>query len=101
VGDLIDVDWKTCDLRQFRRGMDVEYEHGVRDPQTDVTHDDPILTGKIALRHMKEFADYYARLGRMEKEAKRYWAARARMSQCHSSLKCPTALRVRPQPDAS
>jgi hypothetical protein len=45
-----------------------------------VTHDDPILTGKIALRHMKEFADYYARLGRMEKEAKRYWAARASMS---------------------
>ena len=77
VGDLIDVGWKTCDLRQFRRGMDVEYEHGVRDPQTDVTHDDPILAGKIALAHMKEFADYYARLGRMEKEAKRYWAARA------------------------
>ena len=80
VGDLIDVDWKTCDLRQFRRGMDVEYEHGVRDPQTDVTHDDPILTGKIALAHMKEFADYYARLGRMEKEAKRDRVARRRTS---------------------
>jgi hypothetical protein len=29
--------------------MDVEYEHGSHDPQTDVTHDDPTVTGKIAL----------------------------------------------------
>ena len=35
--------------------MDVEFEHGSHDPQTDVTHDDPIVTGKIALAHMKEF----------------------------------------------
>ena len=68
VGDLIDVDWKTCDLKQFRRGMDVEYEHGARDPQTDVTHDDPILTGKIALAHLREIPDYYTRLAIMEAE---------------------------------
>jgi hypothetical protein len=49
--------------------MDVEYEHGSHDPQTDVTGDDPILTGKIALAHMKEFPDYYERLARMESEA--------------------------------
>ena len=42
--------------------MDVELKHGSHDPQTDVTHDDPILTGKIALAHMKEFPDYYERL---------------------------------------
>jgi hypothetical protein len=76
VGDAIGVDWKRFALEQFRRGMDVEYEHGGRDPQTDVTHDDPILTGKIALAHMKEFPDYYERLERMEKEAERDWAAR-------------------------
>jgi len=76
VGDAIGVDWKRFDLEQFRAGMDVEYEHGGRDPQTDVTHDDPILTGKIALAHMKEFPDYYERLERMEEEAKRDWAAR-------------------------
>ena len=45
------------DLEQFRSGMDVEFEHGSHDPQTDVTGDDPILTGKIALAHMKEFPD--------------------------------------------
>jgi hypothetical protein len=69
VGDAIGVDWARFDLEQFRAGMDVEFEHGAHDPQTDVTHDDPILTGKIALAHMKEFPDYYVRLERMESEA--------------------------------
>jgi hypothetical protein len=69
VGDAIGVDWARFDLEQFRAGMDVEFEHGAHDPQTDVTHDDPILTGKIALAHMKEFPDYYVRLERMEAEA--------------------------------
>jgi hypothetical protein len=58
--------------------MDVEFEHGAHDPQTDVTHDDPILTGKIALAHLKEFADYYVRLARIEAEAEGERAARGR-----------------------
>lgn len=76
VGDEIGVDWDRFDPEQFRVGMDVEYEHGVHDPQTDVTGNDPILTGKIALAHMKEFPDYYERLERMEKEAEREWKQR-------------------------
>ena len=80
VGDLIEMDWKTFDIEQFRRGMDVEYEHGARDPQTDITHDDPILTGKIVLAHLKEFADYYTRLDRMEEEARHDHAARLHTS---------------------
>lgn len=71
VGDEIGVDWNRVDLDQFRRGMDVEFEHGSHDPQTNVTSDDPILTGKIALAHLKEFPDYYDRLERMEAEAER------------------------------
>jgi len=55
----------------------VEYEHGSHDPQTDVTGDDPIVTGKIALAHMKEFPDYYERLKRMEAEAERAWATKS------------------------
>jgi hypothetical protein len=77
VGDEIGVDWSRFELEQFRHGMDVEYEHGSQDPQTDVTGDDPIVTGKIALAHMKEFPDYYARLERMEEEAARDWASKA------------------------
>jgi Protein of unknown function (DUF5661) len=69
VGDAIGVDWDRFDLEQFRAGMDVEYEHGSHDPQTDVTGDDPVVTGKIALAHLKEFPDYYQRLAVMEREA--------------------------------
>ncbi len=78
VGDEIGVDWNRFELEQFRAGMDVEFEHGSHDPQTDVTHDDPIVTGKIALAHMKEFPDYYERLERMERQAELDWADKPR-----------------------
>jgi hypothetical protein len=78
VGDEIGVDWDRYDIEQFRAGMDVEFEHGSHDPQTDVTGDDPIVTGKIALAHMKEFPDYYERLERMEQEAEREWEEKRR-----------------------
>ena len=73
VGDQIGIDWESApfDVEQFRKGMDVEVEHGVHDPATDVTGDDPVVTGKIALAHLNEFPDYYTRLDRMEAEAKR------------------------------
>ena len=68
VGDQLGIDWTSSpfDVEQFRAGMDVELEHGTRDPDTDVTGDDPVLTGKIALAHLRELPDYYARLARME-----------------------------------
>ena len=69
VGDAIGVDWERFDLEQFQRGMDVEFEHGAHDPQTDVTGDDPIVTGKIAWAHLKELPDYYTRLAAMEADA--------------------------------
>ncbi|MEO5987040.1 MAG: DUF5661 family protein [Candidatus Limnocylindria bacterium] len=60
---------QEIDLDQLRRGMAVELEHGRRDPLTDVTGDDPLVTGKIALAHLREIPDYYDRLERMEAEA--------------------------------
>jgi hypothetical protein len=51
--------------------MEVELEHGLHDLLTNVTDDDPVVTGKIALAHLNEFPDYYVRLERMEEEAKR------------------------------
>ena len=50
--------------------MDVELEHGLHDPLTNVTDDDPVVTGKIALAHLNEFPDYYTRLEQMEEQAK-------------------------------
>ncbi|MEK7142778.1 MAG: DUF5661 family protein [Patescibacteria group bacterium] len=66
IGEKLGIDWSKFDLDQFRRGMDVELEHGRRDPKTNVTDDDPLVTGKIALAHLNEFADYYDRLEKME-----------------------------------
>ena len=72
IGDALGIDWGKFDVDQFRMGLHVELEHGQRDPATDVTHDDPITTGKIALAHLNEFPDYYTRLAVMEEEAERY-----------------------------
>ena len=71
VGEQIGVDWADApfDVEQFRMGMDVELEHGLHDLMTNVTDSDPVVTGKIALAHLKEFPDYYTRLARMEAEA--------------------------------
>jgi hypothetical protein len=65
----IDFGALGCDLEQFRMGLGVELEHGPRDPETDVSGNDPIVTGKIALAHLTEFPDYYTRLAVLEREA--------------------------------
>jgi hypothetical protein len=72
VGEEIGIDWATApfDVEQFRSGMDVELEHGLHDPATNVTDDEPSVTARIALAHLNEFPDYYTRLERMEEEAK-------------------------------
>jgi hypothetical protein len=69
IGDKLGITWKDYDVEQFRMGLDVELEHGRRSPSTNVTDDDPIMTGKIALAHLNEFPDYYTRLAVLEKEA--------------------------------
>lgn len=73
IGEKLGLDWSQFDVEQFRMGMDVELEHGSHDSDTNVTNDDPLTTGKIALAHLKEFPDYYTRLEKMEKEAESYW----------------------------
>lgn len=73
VGEKIGIKWDKFGVDQFRKGMDVELEHGTRDPSTNVTNDDPIMTGKIALAHLNEFPDYYDRLEEMEEKAEGFW----------------------------
>lgn len=72
IGEQIGIDWNSSpfDVDQFRRGMDVELEHGLHDLDTNVTGDDPVTTGKIARAHLNEFPDYYTRLAQMEEQAK-------------------------------
>lgn len=69
IGEKLGITWDRFDVAQFQMGLEVELEHGLHDPDTDVTGNDPLLTGKIALAHLNEFADYYTRLEKMEREA--------------------------------
>ena len=73
IGEKIGIDWSKFDVEQFRMGMDIELEHGKVNAETNVTNDDPVLTGKIALAHLNEFPDYYDRLYEMEEEAEEFW----------------------------
>ena len=73
IGQNLGITWDKFDVEQFKRGMDVELEHGTVDSNTNVTDDDPLITGKIALAHLNEFPDYYTRLDKMEEEAESYW----------------------------
>jgi len=73
IGEDIGVDWSQVDLEEFKQGLHVELEHGLHDSQTNVTGDDLAVTGKIAWAHLKEFADYYTRLKKMEDEVDEYW----------------------------
>jgi hypothetical protein len=72
IGEALGLDWNKFDVEQFRMGMDVELEHGRIDSHTNVTNDDPMMTGKIALAHLNEFPDYYIRLDKMEEEVKKF-----------------------------
>ncbi len=76
AGDLVTRELGPRSELEIRRGLEVELEHGARDPETNVTNDDPVLTGKIAWAHLKEFPDYYTRLDKLEAEADAYWASK-------------------------
>jgi len=84
VGATLGLDWQKIDLEHFRRGLEVELEHGARDPETNVTNDDLALTGKIAWAHLKEFPNYYTRLDQLEA---RRTSIRRRAADAHNRLR--------------
>jgi hypothetical protein len=78
IGEKLDIDWSKWNVEQFRMGLDVELEHGRVSPKTNVTNDNPIMTGKIDLAHLNEFPDYYTRLAKLEKQADKFWGKKKR-----------------------
>ena len=52
----------------FRKGLEVELEHGIRFYDANITNNHPILTGKIVIAHLKEMMDYYERIRVAEME---------------------------------
>ena len=73
IGNQLDIDWGAIDLEEFRMGLEIELEHGMIYAPTNVTNDNDIQTGKIALAHLMEFPDYYTRLKQLEADAEAYW----------------------------
>lgn len=69
IGESLKIDFEKYDFSEFQKGLAIELEHGNKDPETNVTNNDEILTAKITLAHLKEIPDYYTRLAKMEKEA--------------------------------
>jgi hypothetical protein len=79
IGDDIGINWESIILSEFTKGVNVEFEHGTRYPQSNVTDNDKKMTGKIAWAHLKEFPDYYSRLAILEKEATEYWKKKGKI----------------------
>lgn len=69
IAAKINIDWNAIDMEQFRMGLETEMEHGKIHPETNITDDDELLTGKIALAHLLAIPDYYTRLEKMERRA--------------------------------
>jgi len=59
---IVNIEGMAIPLEDFRRGLEVELEHGTMFHDANVTNNHPVLTGKIVLAHLKETMDYYARL---------------------------------------
>lgn len=74
----LNLDAELFTIHDLLRGMNVELEHGNSNIFTNVTNDDLITTGKIALAHLNEFPDYYRRLRKLEKQADKFWKGRPR-----------------------
>jgi hypothetical protein len=68
IGDALSVNWDVVPVEVFQTALITKLEH------TDVTHGDPMTTGRIALAHLREDPDYYVRLARAEAEAEAYWS---------------------------
>lgn len=55
----IDFDKVGFPPEEFLEGLNIELEHGQVDAETNVSNDDPLITGKIALAHLNELSTYY------------------------------------------
>jgi hypothetical protein len=83
ISKKLKINWSKVryKLEQFRHGMDIELEHGKIDKNTNVTNDNALMTGKIALAHLNEFPDYYNRLDKLENAADKFWKGKNKLKK--------------------
>lgn len=89
IANQLNLDLNKIPIDEFRKAMQIELEHGTNDPITNVTNNDLLMTGKIALAHINEFPDYYDRLEVLEEEANTYWEKKVKPNIYRQNLdKC-------------
>jgi len=66
--NIVNTQGMNIPLEAFRKGLEVELEHGTRFEDANVTNNHPVLTGKIVIAHLKETMDYYERIDVAEME---------------------------------
>lgn len=66
--DIVNTTSMDIPLEEFRKGLEVELEHGTRFDDANITNNHPVLTGKIVVAHLKETMDYYQRIDVAEME---------------------------------
>jgi len=71
IGERLNIDFSKIDFDEFTKGYAVELEHGSKDPETNITEDNPEMTAKITWAHLKEIPDYYTLLAEMEEKGKK------------------------------
>ena len=66
--EIVNTKLMDIPLEDFRKGLEVELEHGTRFDDANITNNHPLLTGKIVIAHLKETMDYYQRIDVAEME---------------------------------
>ena len=66
--NIVNTKGMNIPLKTFRKGLEVELEHGTRFEDANLTNNHPLLTGKIVIAHLKETMDYYERIDVAEME---------------------------------
>lgn len=66
--NIVNTKGMNIPLETFRKGLEVELEHGTRFEDANVTNNHPVLTGMIVIAHLKETMDYYQRIDVAEME---------------------------------
>ena len=59
VARYLNVDFSKFPFEDFKRGINIELEHGIENMETNVTDSDLLKTAKIALAHLNEYPNYY------------------------------------------
>lgn len=59
AASVLGITFDKFTKEEFLEGINIELEHGLVNPKTNVTNNDLITTAKIALAHLNELPNYY------------------------------------------